>query len=194
MFRAYLLTKIICLAATTLFIGYAVCTHTDLWCKQATCLLCKWSFYSVFSFCFTDLICFCLLKGRLNELVSQIRLQRQLTTSRADAHYQVDPLMMEEVKQVSYPSVLVIKLCTPFVKFLMLPCGNDIKDGVDVTILRRRYIYSNFLISQGNTWTTVAIVVTPLWSCLHHIPSLSKIIFGLSPFMHMLSQILVRLP
>lgn len=44
-------------------------------------------------------LCF---KGRLSELVSQIRLQRQLTGSRADARYQIDPLMMEEVKQVSH--------------------------------------------------------------------------------------------
>lgn len=47
-----------------------------------------------------SLLFFLCLKGRLSELVSQIRLQRQLTTSRADTQYQIDPLMMEEVKQV----------------------------------------------------------------------------------------------
>ena len=48
-----------------------------------------------------DFLFFC-FKGRLSELVSQIRLQRQLTGSRADARYQTDPLMMEEVKQVRH--------------------------------------------------------------------------------------------
>lgn len=59
-------------------------------------------------------------KGRLSELVSQIRLQRQLTSSRADTRYQVDPLMMEEVKQVSCLLNLLINLCTLIVKFMML--------------------------------------------------------------------------
>lgn len=39
-------------------------------------------------------------KGRLNELLSQIRMQNHLTSSRADTNYQMEPLMEEEIREL----------------------------------------------------------------------------------------------
>lgn len=39
-------------------------------------------------------------KGRLNELLSQIRMQNHMTASRADTNYQMEPLMEEEIREL----------------------------------------------------------------------------------------------
>ena len=44
----------------------------------------------------------CLLQGRLNELMSQIRMQNHLAGTRNDVSYQMDPSLQEEIKHVSW--------------------------------------------------------------------------------------------
>ena len=41
-----------------------------------------------------------LIQGRLNELMSQLRMQNQLSLSRSDAGYQMDTSVQHEIKQV----------------------------------------------------------------------------------------------
>ena len=43
-----------------------------------------------------------LLQGRLNELMSQIRMQNHLAGTRNDVSYQMDPSLQEEIKHVSW--------------------------------------------------------------------------------------------
>lgn len=42
-----------------------------------------------------------LCQGRLNELMSQIRMQNHLAGTRADVSYQMDPSLQQEIKHVS---------------------------------------------------------------------------------------------
>ena len=46
-------------------------------------------------------------KGRLNELMSQMRMQNQLSALRQDATYQMDTSVQQEVKQV----LNIVRLC-----------------------------------------------------------------------------------
>jgi len=40
------------------------------------------------------------VQGRLNELMSQIRMQNHLAASRADSNYQMDSTSLQEIKMV----------------------------------------------------------------------------------------------
>ena len=40
------------------------------------------------------------LQGRLNELMSQLRMQTQVPGARADQHCALDPMLLDEIRQV----------------------------------------------------------------------------------------------
>ena len=42
-----------------------------------------------------------LFKGRLNELMSQLRMQTQVPGARADQQCMLDPMLLDEIRQVS---------------------------------------------------------------------------------------------
>ena len=50
----------------------------------------------------------CIFQGRLNELMSQIRMQNHLAASGTDVNYQMDPTMLHEVKTVSKTQLLFL--------------------------------------------------------------------------------------
>ena len=57
------------------------------------------SWNSVFEFLWEP--CGYIFQGRLNELMSQIRMQNHLSSSRSDINYQMDTNVQSEIKQVS---------------------------------------------------------------------------------------------
>lgn len=92
----------------------------------------------LFYLCLYSINCFCvlLIQGRLNELMSQMRMQLQMASGRADSTYQMDLETQAEIKLVSSNNVLYIwgltiycdiSVCIPqeFPQLLMVEQVND---------------------------------------------------------------------
>ena len=50
---------------------------------------------------------FFVFQGRLNELMSQLRMQTQVPAAKADSRFSLDPILLDEIRQVSERSVCV---------------------------------------------------------------------------------------
>lgn len=69
--------------------------------------------------------CIVSIQGRLNELMSQMRMQNQLgSASRPEAGCQIDPAVQQELKKVS-EDITRFNSCTLFVSFSRGRCKLD---------------------------------------------------------------------
>lgn len=76
-------------------------------------------------------------KGRLNELMSQIRMQNHLASSRLDVNYQIDPTMLQELKTLLKQQQEGLTHLTDIVKEDMQDL-NVIEQGLSDTASARR--------------------------------------------------------